>query len=151
MAQLNQPNMKTKSEASERFSSRHLPMVFAGLLTVALFVGVSSCSKKNTPVAAVPNQPAMRNQPAAPTPAAATPQKLPPSAATAPKKKARKRRPATATGINKTTCVDKTNGVSLTYPRPREHLHRRSNFHDFEGLKIPMTEAGIALRGSSVT
>src|SRR5206468_703517 len=47
MAELNQFSTHKKMEdSSVGFSSTHLPLIFAGLLTVALFLGVSSCSKK---------------------------------------------------------------------------------------------------------
>jgi hypothetical protein len=104
MAQLNQFSTHKKMEdSSVGFSSTHLPLIFAGILTVALFLGVSSCSKKGgTQVTAVSSE---SSAPVAGSPA-------PPAVAPAlpPKKKVHKRRPATATYVNKTY------GVSLSYP-----------------------------------
>jgi len=107
MAQPNQSNTQTKlpndTNQSTGFSSRHLPLIFAGILTVALFLGVSSCSKKSSaPVASASSQPATQ---------ASTPQEVtPPTPPTSAKKKARKARRTTATYVNKTY------GVSLSYP-----------------------------------
>jgi hypothetical protein len=108
MAQINQPNTRIENHATERsgFSSRHLPAVFGGILTVALFLGVSSCSRKSgAPVGSASNQPASIG------PAAKPPQEItPPTPPTSAKKKARKARRTTATYVNKTY------GVSLSYP-----------------------------------
>ena len=102
MAQINQSN----TQSSTWFSSRNLPLIFAGILTLALFLGVSSCSKQSSaPVITASSQPAST----APTPT--SPQVNTPAApVTSPKKKARKARRTSATYVNKTY------GVSLTYP-----------------------------------
>jgi hypothetical protein len=104
MAQLNQFSTHKKMEdSSVGFSSTHLPLIFAGILTVALFLGVSSCSKKGgTQVTAV------SSESSAPVAGSAAPPAVAP--ALPPKKKVHKRRPATATYVNKTY------GVSLSYP-----------------------------------
>src|SRR5262249_50550337 len=77
----------------------------AGLLTVALFLGVSSCSKQSrAPVVTASPQPASTAQtPPPPQVTAAVP-------VAPPKEKARKARRTTATYVNKTYAV------SLTYP-----------------------------------
>jgi hypothetical protein len=102
MAPINQSN----TQWSTWFSSRNLPLIFAGILTLALFLGVSSCSKKSSsPVVSASNQPAST------TPTSTSPQTNTPAApVTPPRKKARKARRTTATYVNKTY------GVSLTYP-----------------------------------
>ena len=107
MAQLNQFSTHKKMEdSSVGFSSTHLPLIFAGLLTVALFLGVSSCSKKGgTQLTGV------SSQSSAPVAGSAAPPAAPAVApALPPKKKVHKRRPATARYVNKTY------GVSLSYP-----------------------------------
>jgi hypothetical protein len=102
MAQINQSN----TQLSTWFSSGNLPLIFAGILTLALFLGVSSCSKQSSaPAVTASSQPASMAQ------TSTTPQQNTPAAPViAPKKKARKARRTTATYVNKTYVV------SLTYP-----------------------------------
>jgi hypothetical protein len=107
MAQLNQFRTHKKMEdSSVGLSSTHLPLIFAGILTVALFLGVSSCSRKSgAPVAA-----ASSPIPSTTQPSTVAQEVTPPAPPTPPKKKARKARRTTATYVNKTY------GVSLSYP-----------------------------------
>ena len=102
MAQINQSNTQSRTW----FSSRNLPLIFAGIITLALFLGVSSCSKQSSaPVVTASSQPAST------APTSTTPQISTPAApVTPPKKKARKARRTTATYVNNDY------GVSLTYP-----------------------------------